>query len=213
MSALTAVTSAAAAASWPSSIRTQPSSSRCLRATNAVFSGLSWGDARTARPITLRARTGSPPCRAASVTSAAGVSGATPAGCCSAVIDWPSRATADRVGHLEGQQQTLGEAARRARGRRRRPRALGAQRRARGGQVTGGERHDRPCGADERVGVRPEPPEQVGRLGRAAVVHGDAGGDPDRGRAFGCVLGAEQFVGHSACGGAVTGQRERVGQP
>ena len=35
--------------------------------------------ARTARPITLRARTGSPPCSAASVTSAAGVSGATPA--------------------------------------------------------------------------------------------------------------------------------------
>ena len=35
---------------------------------------------RTARPMTLRARTGSPPCRAASVTSAAGVSGTTPAG-------------------------------------------------------------------------------------------------------------------------------------
>ena len=43
--------------------------------------------ARTARPMTLRARTGSPPCSAASVTSAAGVSGATPAGCCSVVID------------------------------------------------------------------------------------------------------------------------------
>ena len=44
-------------------------------------------------------------------------------------------------------------------------------------------------------------------------MHGDAGRDADRGRAFGGVLGAKQLVGESACGRAVTGQGERVGEP
>ena len=44
-------------------------------------------------------------------------------------------------------------------------------------------------------------------------MHGDAGRDADRGCAFGCVLGAEQLVGDSARGRAVTGQGERIGQP
>ena len=70
--------------------------------------------------MTLRARTGSPPCRAASVTSAAGVSGRR-SRLPSAVIDWPSRATADGYGNFERLHQALGEAARGAGGRRRRP--------------------------------------------------------------------------------------------
>jgi hypothetical protein len=60
--------------------------------------------------------------------------------------------------------------------------------------------------------MRPQPTEKVGRLGSAAVVHGDAGGDPDRGRALGLVPGAEQFIGQPTGGGAIAGQRERVGQ-
>ena len=79
--------------------------------------------ARTARPMTLRARTGSPPCSAASVTSAAGRVRRDAGGRCSAVIDWPSRATAAGEGPVEGQQQALGQAAGGARGRGRRARA------------------------------------------------------------------------------------------
>ena len=44
-------------------------------------------------------------------------------------------------------------------------------------------------------------------------MHGDAGGDPDRSGALSRVLGAQQFVGEPTGGGAITGQRERVGQP
>ncbi len=201
-----------AAGSWPSCILTQPSSRRCLRATKTVFSALSSSPARTARPITLRARTGSPPCRAASVTSAAGVSGATPVVLLFGGDRLAKARNGSRIGQLERLQESFGEAAGGARGRRRRPGALGAQRRTCGGQITRGERHDRSRRADERVGIRPEPPEQFGRLGRAAVVHGDAGGDPHRGGAFGGVLGAEQFVGQTSRGGAVAGQRERIGQ-
>ena len=43
-------------------------------------------------------------------------------------------------------------------------------------------------------------------------MEGDAGGDSDRGRTLGRVLGAEQFVGQPAGGGAVTGQSERIGE-
>ena len=41
---------------------------------------------------------------------------------------------------------------------------------------------------------------------------GDAGRDPYRRRPFAGILGAQQLVGQATGGGAVTGQRERVGE-
>ena len=48
--------------------------------------------------MTVRARTGSPPCRAASVTNPAGVSGVTTEAGWSDVIDWARRAIATGYG-------------------------------------------------------------------------------------------------------------------
>ena len=71
--------------------------------------------------MTLRARTGSPPCSAASVTSAAGVSGATPVGLLLGGDRLAQPGDRDRERLIQRQQQALGEAAGGPRGRRRRP--------------------------------------------------------------------------------------------
>ncbi|CMR10903.1 Uncharacterised protein [Mycobacterium tuberculosis] len=56
------------------------------------------GAGSPARPITLRARTGSPACIAAKVTSAAGLSGMTWLSDCSVAMAWPSFAIATGYG-------------------------------------------------------------------------------------------------------------------
>ncbi len=44
-------------------------------------------------------------------------------------------------------------------------------------------------------------------------MHGDAGRDPYRRRAFGGILGAQQVVGEAPRGRAVTDHRQGIGQP
>ncbi|CNM17215.1 Uncharacterised protein [Mycobacterium tuberculosis] len=90
--ALAAATSALADGNCPSCILIQPESSRCRRWNSGS------APARTARPITLRARTGSPACIAAKVTSAAGLSGMTWLSDCSVAMAWPSFAIATGYG-------------------------------------------------------------------------------------------------------------------
>ncbi len=109
--------------SWPSCIRVQPSSSRCR------WRGERRSTARPARPMMLRARTGSPPWIAASVTSAAGLSGDTDSSDHSEVIDRLKPADGGRERPVQGVQQSVGQAAGGAGRRRGRARILDVERR------------------------------------------------------------------------------------
>ena len=75
-----------------------------------------------------------------------------------------------------------------------------------------GER-DRRGRAHDRVGIGPQPAEQLGRLICVAVARRQAGGDPDGGGAFGRIRRTEQAVRQGRRGSAVSGAGERVGDP
>ena len=168
---------------------------------------------RTARPMTLRARTGSPPCNAASVTSAAGVSGVAPR----------VTLTGQRLSEpADRDRRTAGPACAAAPrpgcgrpGRRwsaaRCPRIERCPRARR--QSPAPSSTTAPAALTNASGCGPEPAEQVGGLAGVAVVDGDRRGDPHRRGAVGGVVGGQQVVGQPPGGRAVAGERQRVGEP
>ena len=119
----------------------------------------------------------------------------------------------DRVRLIERAQESFGEAACGARGRRGRSSGVEYEGRPRRRWIARRDGDGHAGGGHVGIGLRAQPAEQVGGLCGAAVVHGDAGRDPHRGRALGRIFGTEQFVGQVARRRAVACHRDGIGQP
>ena len=180
--AATAATSAAAEGSCPSCILVHARSSRCRWPEHRVVGRR----LRTARPITLRARTASPPCSAARVTSAGGAVRHRHRTRASGADGLTQPGGRDRVGPVQRQQQALGQAAGGARGRGRWARVRGFRPPSRASAAwpaaTNTITPAAPTVASPRYPAPRPASEQFGGLAGVAVVGGDAGGDAHRGR-------------------------------
>ena len=149
-------------------MRAQPSSSRCRSTANGAGLGRRRppGSARTARPITLRARTGSPPCMRGQCDQRGRGVGAD----ARAVISGDRLGPAERSRgkrSVEGHHQALGEASRRHEavdvgG----PAFWALSAGTRGGGVATAEQADHRARGHECVRLGSEPAEQVAGLSR-----------------------------------------------